>query len=210
MRYAELRLCGRFISHIKIRYYNQPLQWTAISAEDAQKMQIVHFGILLLWPEREDRWQSAIRYHYTYIWVAFEGCKWIRREGGYACRRLLTSVILHDYIHPSTPRYWKGSSEYQPRAIKLSLVDQYVRVFWPFFVCFVWLSLNGSALRGTAAFFFFSPLLPNPKKSSGVAFPDSNVNNKKSEEREKKRLEVLITDHPELRRPIKRTQLATT
>lgn len=48
MRYAELRLCGRFISHIKIRYYNQPLQWTAISAEDAQKMQIVHFGILLL------------------------------------------------------------------------------------------------------------------------------------------------------------------
>lgn len=35
-------------------------------------------------------------------------------------------------------------------------------------------------------FFFFPPLLPNPKKSLGVAFPDSNVNNKKSEEREKK------------------------
>lgn len=99
------------------------------------------------------------------------------------CSRASSCMIIFIPAHHVID---KGSSEYQPRAIKLSLVDQYVRVFWPFFVCFVWLSLNGSALRGTAAFFFFSPLLPNPKKSSGVAFPDSNVNNKKSEEREKK------------------------
>lgn len=169
-------------------YYNQPLQWTAISAEDAQKIANSTF-----WDSAAltgERRQMAISYtlslyiHLSCIW-GMQINQTEGRGGTHAddCSRASSCMIIFIPAHHVID---KGSSEYQPRAIKLSLVDQYVRVFWPFFVCFVWLSLNGSALRGTAAFFFFSPLLPNPKKSSGVAFPDSNVNNKKSEEREKK------------------------
>lgn len=204
MRNAELRLCGCFISHITISHCSGQ----RFQQRMHKKLQIVHFGILLLWPEREDRWQSAIRYHYTYIWVAFEGCKWIRREGGYACRRLLTSVILHDYIHPSTPRYWKGSSEYRgPFNCRLSIN---MSEFFGRFLCVLCDSLWTDPHSGAPQLFFFFPSAAQSQKELRGRFSRQQCQQQKKRRERKKRLEVLITDHPELRRPIKRTQLATT
>lgn len=56
--------------------------------------------------------------------------------------------------------------------------------FFGRFLCVLCDSLWTDPRSGTLQL-FFSPLLPNPQKSSGVAFPDSNVNNKKMEERKK-------------------------
>lgn len=137
-----------------------------------------------------ERRQMAISYtlslyiHLSCIW-GMQINQTEGRGGTHAddCSRASSCMIIFIPAHHVID---KGSSEYQPRAIKLSLVDQYVRVFWPFFVCFVWLSLNGSALRGTAAFFFFPLCCPIPKRAPGSLFPTAMSTTKKAKREKKK------------------------
>lgn len=63
---------------------------------------------------------------------------------------------------------------------------------------------------GHRSFFFFFPSAAQSQKELRGRFSRQQCQQQKKRRERKKRLEVLITDHPELRRPIKRTQLATT